>query len=154
VFSRGTIYFTENNGTSIAAATLRSGYILAVKPTEVRNAESVYAALNAIVPLEHDAFIAKATKEGDPYEEVARHVTEAQAKAIRALGKQPSVVLESEQWRYYPGVQLASQVIGFVGYDGDVLNGRYGLEKYYDDALTREGGNLYVNFFAEILLAF
>jgi cell division protein FtsI (penicillin-binding protein 3)/stage V sporulation protein D (sporulation-specific penicillin-binding protein) len=150
VFSRGTIYFTENNGTSIAAATLRSGYILAVKPTEVRNAESVYAALNAIVPLEHDAFIAKATKEGDPYEEVARHVTEAQAKAIRALGKQPSVVLESEQWRYYPGVQLASQVIGFVGYDGDVLNGRYGLEKYYDDALTREGGNLYVNFFAEI----
>jgi stage V sporulation protein D (sporulation-specific penicillin-binding protein) len=150
VFNRGSIYFTENNGTSIAAATLKSGYILAIKPTEVHDAEKLYAQLSAIVPLERQAFIAKATKEGDPYEEVARHISETDAAKIRALKLQTSVVLENEQWRYYPGVQLASQVIGFVGYDGNVLNGRYGLEKYYDDALTRDGGNLYVNFFAEI----
>jgi cell division protein FtsI/penicillin-binding protein 2 len=45
---------------------------------------------------------------------------------------------------------LAAKAIGFVSYKGDDLIGRYGLESYYNDVLSRGQNSFYVNFFAEI----
>jgi len=149
IFNRGTIYFTESNGDEIAAATLKNGFILAVKPTELSDASTLYEQLSLIVSINRDEYLAKATKKGDPYEVIANHVTPEQAARIRAI-KNKAVVIESQQWRYYPGMALASQVIGFVGFDGDSLNGRYGLERYYNDALYRDSRTPGINFFAEI----
>jgi len=64
--------------------------------------------------------------------------------------KLPGVGVYKEKWRYYPGGQLASHVLGFMGYKGDEFAGRYGLEKQYDEVLSRNSDNVYVNFFAEI----
>jgi cell division protein FtsI/penicillin-binding protein 2 len=50
----------------------------------------------------------------------------------------------------YPGGTLASQVVGFVGFKGDTFTGRYGLERQYNDVLSRTNSDLYQNFFAEI----
>jgi cell division protein FtsI/penicillin-binding protein 2 len=50
----------------------------------------------------------------------------------------------------YPGQELAAHTIGFVGYQGDVRAGVYGLERYYEDTLKRDASSLYVNPFAEI----
>lgn len=152
LFDRGSIYFTPRAGEPIAAATLTSGFTLAIKPTEVEDPEALYAALSAIVPLEREPFIAKAGKKGDPYEEAATKLTAAQAEGVRAL-KLKGVVLEEAQWRSYPAKQIAAQAIGFVAYDGDELKGRYGLERYYNDALSRAGSGLYVNLFAEVFSA-
>ncbi len=149
LFSRGTIYFTDSGKHTIAAATLKSGYTLAIKPVNVTDAEALYTSLSKTVALDHASFITKATKEGDPYEEIAHKLSDEQAAAIRALNSS-AVVLEAEQWRYYPGKSLASQVIGFVAYDNDSLTGRYGLERYYNDTLGRQSAGNYVNFFAEI----
>ncbi|MBX4192555.1 hypothetical protein KW798_03665, partial [Candidatus Parcubacteria bacterium] len=56
-----------------------------------------------------------------------------------------------ERMRYYPGGSLAAQTIGFVAYNNDdVQKGRYGLERYYDQTLTRASENLYANFFVEL----
>ena len=55
-----------------------------------------------------------------------------------------------EKWRFYPGSNLASQSLGFVAYKGDDLGGRYGLERQYDDQLSRNKDNPYINFFAEV----
>lgn len=44
----------------------------------------------------------------------------------------PGLVVEDFEARTYPNNDLASLVIGFAGKEGD---GRYGIEKYYDDAL-------------------
>ena len=44
---------------------------------------------------------------------------------------------------------MAAQVLGFVGYDGNDLTGRYGLEKYYNGTLARDN-SLNENFFAEM----
>lgn len=149
VFSRGSILFTDRLGKEIAAATLKSGYTLAIKPSDVGNAELAYKKLSAIVELDHTAFLAKANKHNDPYEEVARRLDEKQGSAVRAL-KLPGVILEQEQWRFYPGGALASRVIGFVAFDENELRGRYGLERYYDDVLGQSSDGGYVNFFAEI----
>lgn len=57
----------------------------------------------------------------------------------------------SKRMRYYPGNSLAAHAIGFVAYNNDdVQKGRYGLERYYDQTLTRSSENLYANFFVEL----
>jgi cell division protein FtsI/penicillin-binding protein 2 len=45
---------------------------------------------------------------------------------------------------------MLSHALGFVGYKGNTLGGRYGLERYYNDLLKRDDEKLYVNFFAEV----
>ncbi len=57
----------------------------------------------------------------------------------------------SEYKRFYPGGSLAAQEIGFVAYNNDnTQKGRYGLERYYDQTLTRASDDLYTNFFVEL----
>src|SRR6185295_931190 len=102
-----------------------------------------------IVPLSHDEFTAKAGKVNDPYEEIATHITKEQADAISAL-KIPNVDIFKEKWRFYPGGDLASHALGLVAYKGDELGGRYGLERQYDQVLSRDKDSPYVNFFAEV----
>jgi len=50
------------------------------------------------------------------------------------------VGLVPAEWRYYPAEEAASQVIGFLGYKGDDLIGRYGIERYYNDILEGKSG--------------
>ena len=152
VFNRGAIYFTTKTGEHVSAATLKTGYLLAIKPVDIGNPEALYEKLSKVIPIDQSEFLAKARKEGDPYEEITHQVTEDQASAIRKL-KLTGVILESEQWRFYPGDTLAAPVLGFVAYDGDKQIGRYGLERYYEDVLSRGEGGLYVNFFTEVFSA-
>ncbi len=149
MFDRGNILFSGKDGSLVSAATLKSGFKVAIVPRDTINPESVYQSLNSIVPLDHDVFIAKAAKKADPYEEVATKLTKEQADAIKALYL-PGVNLYKENWRYYPGGDIASPIIGFTAYKGDDFSGRYGLERFYNDILSRTEENLSVNFFAEV----
>lgn len=149
LFERGSIYFSDRERHSLAAATLRTGFALAIDPRLIKNPETVYAALSAIVPLEKDSFLEKAAKKGDPHEDLLHRVSEEEAEAIRALSIS-GVVLYREQWRFYPGGTLAANVIGFVGSDGESESGRYGVERFYNDVLRRDDGGVSVNFFAEL----
>lgn len=47
------------------------------------------------------------------------------------------IFTEESSKRYYPNEALASNIIGFTGYDG---HGNYGLEAYYDDYLSGTNG--------------
>lgn len=148
-FDRGNIYLTSKDGTTVAAATVASGFKIAITPNLIENPEETFAAINAIVPIEHDAFIAKAAKKKDPYEEIQDRVSESHAQAITDLHL-AGVSLVREKWRLYPGESLAARTLGFVSFKGKALAGNYGLEEYYNDVLSRDATNFYVNFFAEI----
>ncbi len=154
-FNRNSIYFTEKDGAMVSAATLRSGFILTINPQKIANPEEAYKKLNGIIPLDakisKEEFMRKAGKKDDPYEEIAHRVPEEAAQKIREI-KIAGVGLYRERWRYYPGENSASHVLGFVGYkdDGKTLAGRYGLERYYDDVLNKNNGKPGRNFFAEV----
>lgn len=148
IFSRGAIFFQNKDGSTVSAATLKSGFIVAVNPEILRDPESVYEKLNAIIPIDKDVFIAKATKEKDPYEEIATKVDEELGGQIGDL-KIPGLQVYKERWRFYPGGNTASHIVGIMGFKGDEYAGRYGLERQYEAQLKREDG-AYVNFFAEI----
>lgn len=149
IFDRGNIYFTSKDTTTVAAATVSSGFKVTIMPSQIEDAAETYAALSRIIPLDKDVFFAKVEKKADPYEEIAERIDDTSASAITAL-RLSGVTLYREKWRFYPGGPLASQAIGFVSYKDDDLVGNYGLEEYYNDVLSRNANNLYVNFFAEI----
>lgn len=149
-FDRGSIFFTSKGGETVAAATIASGSKVAIVPAQLQeDPETVYEKLNAIVPIDHDAFLTSAKKKNDPYEEIAVRVDADAAEQITALGL-PGVSLFRDKWRFYPGGALAAKAIGFVSYKNTTLVGSYGLESFYNDVLARTGENLSVNFFAEL----
>ena len=150
IFERGTIYFTRKDGELVSGATQTTGYKLAINPSEIVDIENVYLKLVEVVPeINHDDFVVKASKKNDPYEEIATRLTKEQADGISAK-KINGVFLSKEKWRFYPGTDMASNTLGIIGYKGDELAGRYGLERQYDDILSRNKDNPYVNFFAEV----
>lgn len=149
MFDRGTIYFSDKSGNRVSAATLKSGFKIAVNPAQVKDVEELYTLVGTLLGADHDAFIAQVTKKNDPYEEVAQQVPESIASQITSM-KIPGVTAYRMNWRFYPAGELASHAIGFMAYKGDEFTGRYGIERSYNDVLSRTDERLYVNFFAEV----
>ncbi|MFA6520478.1 MAG: penicillin-binding protein 2 [Candidatus Paceibacterota bacterium] len=149
IYERGTIYFERKDGQLVSAATQTSGLKIALNTAKLGDPENTYEKLSKIISIDHDNFIARASKVNDPYEEIANRISKTEADAISAL-KLPGVNIFKEKWRFYPGENMASHALGFVGYKGDELGGRYGLERQYDSTLARNTDNPYVNFFAEV----
>lgn len=152
LFDRGTIYFTRKDGTHISAATLATGFLVAINPQTLTNPEEAYRTITSVASttLSEEAFLLAAGKKNQVYIEVAHHLDEAPGKALSSRHL-PGVQVLRERWRYEPGGTLAAESIGIVSYgSGDTLAGRTGLEAMYEDTLSRSGDSLYRNFFAEL----
>ncbi len=152
LFDRGSIYFTRKDGTLISAATLATGFLVAINPQTLSDPEAAYSAITAVASstLNHDAFIAATAKKTQVYIEVAHHISNEGGASLAAKNI-PGLQVLKERWRQYPGGTLAAQSIGIVTYgSGAVLAGQTGLEATYDGTLSRSGDSLYKNFFAEL----
>ena len=149
VFERGSIYFTDKKGNKISAATVKTGYKVAINPSSVENPEDIFNSLAEQLKLDENTFANKAFKKGDTYEEIAKRVDPALVENI-IKKKLDGVSFYQEKWRFYPGKNLASQTIGFLSYKGDDLKAQYGLESYYDDVLERRDVGAFKNFFVEL----
>ncbi len=149
-FDRGAIYFSKKDGSHISAATVNTGYILAINPNLLENPEDTFTKISTVIDIDKAKFIEKAAKKNDPYEEIAKEISRENADAISAL-ELSGVTMSKHKWRFYPGREMSAQTIGFMGYGSDnTVSGQYGLEKYYNETLTKDEENLYVNIFAEI----
>ncbi len=151
IFNRGTIYYTTKDGEKVGAASMKSGFVLAVNPEQITNAEDAYAGVSKFLPVDKDEFIRKATLPNRTYVEIDTRVSEEVAEQIEALDL-TGVQLYRTQWRYYPGHEVGARSIGFIGFtdEGTMQRGKYGLENAYDDVLVRDNTAMSVNFFAEI----
>lgn len=148
-FDRGNIYFSKYKGNIVPAAQLRTTYRIAIDPTQITNAETLYKRISDIVPLDKESFMSKATKSNDPYEEVAKDISADDIAVLKAK-KLKGVSYPKNNKRSYPQDEVGAKIIGFVGSDGVHVRGQYGLERYYDDVLTRTSNDTTVNFFAEL----
>lgn len=150
-FSRGGIYFNEKGGKLISAASLKNGFEIAINPSLIDNPENVYKKISDILKISKEDFLKRADKKSDPYEIIASRVAPDAARMIKDL-KISGLNAYSENWRYYPAENLASHVLGYVGYqDGKAEpQGCYGLEKQYEQILSCKNENVMVNSFAEI----
>lgn len=148
--NRGDIYFTTKDGQLVAAAVSETGYSIAVDAPKITDADSEYAALNAVTPIDKTAFT-NAVSSGAAFTTVADKIQDGNEAKVEALTL-PGIVVSDDSWREYPAGTLAAQVLGFVGFNGTSTQevGLYGLEKEYNNTLTESSSGLYVNPFAEI----
>lgn len=151
-FDRGSIFFTNKDGALVPAASIKTGFILYINPellSQSADLENIYETTNTITPIDKEVFLAKAQKTSDPYEELGKRLPVDVAEKIKAL-KIPGLSVAEERWRIYPGETMAAHTIGLIGYNDNELAGRYGLERFYEPVLKRNGDDAFINFFAEI----
>lgn len=151
-FDRGTIFFTTKTGDLVPGASIKQGFVLHINPnilSKRNDLENIYELINQIAPLDKEEFLIKARKQDDQYEALIKRLPIEIAEKIQAL-KVSGVAVTRERWRVYPGKSMAAHAVGLIGYSGDILAGRYGLERFYEPILKREGDKTFVNFFAEI----
>jgi stage V sporulation protein D (sporulation-specific penicillin-binding protein) len=117
-------------------------YSAFVSPDQIPKAERDRVANGLVTVLAADRAKLTATlASGAKFAYVARRVPKDKADQLRAL-KLPGVGLDEETQRsYLPGIAsgttLASNLLGFVNYNGD---GQYGLEAKYQSALAGTPG--------------
>ena len=135
---RGAIF--DRNLTQLVVNT--TVYSAFVSPDQVPAAwrERVASALVSIVGADR-AKVLTILGSGSKFAYIARRFAKDKADQLRAL-KLPGVGLEEDTQRsYLPGIAsgttLASNLLGFVNYNGD---GQYGLEAYYQKTLAGTPG--------------
>jgi stage V sporulation protein D (sporulation-specific penicillin-binding protein) len=117
-------------------------YSAFVSPDQVPKSERERVANGLVTVLAADrAKLTTTLASGAKFAYVARRVPKDKADQLRAL-KLPGVGLDEETQRsYLPGIAsgttLASNLLGFVNYNGD---GQYGLEAKYQSALAGTPG--------------
>jgi hypothetical protein len=84
-FDRGTIFFEQKDGTRISAATVNSGFILSINPTQIKDIQETINTLSGVVVFDHDAFMMKAKKKNDPYEEITHSANSISVKNNKPL---------------------------------------------------------------------
>jgi len=149
IFDRGSIYFETKNGDAISAATVQNGFALAISPKTLTDTAYAYKKINEILPLNIDIFLNKSNKKNTNYQLIEKKIDNNTALEIQKL-KIPGVIVSNDRWRLYPGGKTAANILGFVGYQGDSLVGRYGLEQFYESTLKRSSESLHTNFFAQM----
>lgn len=147
-FDRGLIIFSYKDNRDFFAASNQKGFTISIDPSSIVEPEKIYQQLQEVIQIDKEDFFQKASKKDDPYEEIAKRVPEDIGLKIADL-KLKGVRLEKTRWRFYPGNEMAAQVLGFIAEKDGQLKGQYGLERHYDYVLKKDVKNLYSNIFVE-----
>jgi stage V sporulation protein D (sporulation-specific penicillin-binding protein) len=149
VFKRGSIFFEQKDGSRISAASLKSGYKIAVNPQTLKDPNRVYTELSEYIKMDKETFFKKTADTEKTYLEIAHTVEKETGETFKqTLGK--DIQLYQQFWRVYPLQTSAAHVLGFLAYNQDEYAGRYGLESSYEAILRRANVDVYKNFFARI----
>lgn len=143
---RGEIFIQDKNGFLSPLAINKDIDGIYLVPRELAGVDNEYKNniaenLASILSLNAEDILKKLEKNDDPYEPLKSKIDDEAAQKIKDFNFK-GVHFNTQSWRWYPQNNLASQVIGFVGYAGDKRAGLYGLEKFYEAGLAGEAGIL------------
>ncbi len=99
-------------------------------PSEVHDKETTAAMLGKVLNLDPQDILVR-LKMARPFVFIARRIDAETSTRIRQLNLR-GIAFRKEPKRFYPKRDLAAQVLGYVGMDGDGLGG---LERGFDDDL-------------------
>jgi cell division protein FtsI (penicillin-binding protein 3) len=127
---RGTIF--DNKGNELAVSIeVDSVY---ADPRKVVDVERVARELSSILQIDREE-LRERLKGRRTFEWVRRKISPKEVAEIKTLGL-PGIHFLKENRRFYPNMELAAQVIGFVGLDSKGLEG---IEFQYDALLNGKG---------------
>ena len=138
---RGTIYDSSGKNILAVSSTVNT---ITINPVNIskENKEKVAEALSNIFDLEYDDILKKVNKKTS-IETIARKVEKSKADELRKWMEDnkidTGINIDEDTKRFYPYNSLASQVIGFCGYDNQGLDG---IEAIYEEELKGEKGRI------------
>lgn len=138
---RGTIYDATGK---IALAVSSTVNTITVNPVNIakQDKEKVAEALSNIFELDYEKTLKKVKKRSS-IEIIAKKVDKEKADELRtwmnANNIEAGINIDEDTKRYYPYNNLASQIIGFCGYDNQGLDG---IEALYEKELKGEQGKI------------
>ena len=138
---RGEIFLRDKDGTYPVAVNKKTKMAFAV-PKEVENPEEAAWQVAKALDLDEEDIKTRLSKPNDMYEVLKHRLTDEEIASIQNLNLK-GIHLSDETFRYYPAGELAAQVLGFVGWKGDNLGGRYGIENYFNEELSGQEGTLF-----------
>ena len=110
-------------------------------PREIPDPQVVANGLSSILGMDSGELMQKINKPEDMYEVIKKKLSEEEVAKIREA-KLSGIYLQPEDYRYYPGGELASQLVGYVGNDGKEFRGIYGVESFWNEELKGKDGML------------
>lgn len=140
---RGEIFLKDREELYPAAVNRETKMAYAV-PKEIENLDEAVNFVSDALGLDQDEIREKLDKPEDMYEVLKHRLSDEEIKKINDK-KISGIHLVDEIYRYYPAGELASNVLGFVGWDGNNLGGKYGIEKYFEDKINGQGGKIFQN---------
>lgn len=136
---RGEIFTREFSSKNIfSVAGNKITYNVYVEPKNIQNKASAVEILSKELDLDELKLKIILNKE-DPYEPIAKNISEEKMQTIKNLGIK-GVGFEKESKRIYPESNFGGQLLGFVGFEGHIKEGKYGLEGYFNKELAGSAG--------------
>lgn len=141
--TRGRIFATERGSTQLfPLATNEPLKLVYANPSRITDDPAIMAErLEPILGVDRETLRERLSKTNDRYEPLKHAVREAEVKKIRELGY-AGIEFSDELVRLYPEGRAGSQVLGFLGFEGDQRKGQYGIEGAFDQELAGEVGHL------------
>jgi len=130
---RGEIFLS--NGESLAINV--EWPLVFVDPHEVQNPSETAEELSQLLDMNKGSILESLNRENS-YAVLKRRLSPEEVENIQNASLE-GVYISKEKGRYYPQEELASQVTGFLGAEGE---GQYGIEQSYQDLLNGELGLL------------
>lgn len=126
------------NGSKVLPIVLNeTRYLLFADPSFIKKPRDTALKLQPLIEVELEELVTKLSYKSR-YVELVSKLSEETKNKISKL-KLPGIVAKKQKFRTYPEEQLASQVLGFVNYDGE---GQYGVEGYMNEELGGTPGQL------------
>jgi cell division protein FtsI (penicillin-binding protein 3)/stage V sporulation protein D (sporulation-specific penicillin-binding protein) len=134
---RGSIFFTNADGTTLPVAVEQYFPTIYAVPTTVKDAAEAANELAPILNVPAATLQTMLSKPNDNYELLIAKAPSSTAAAVEALNL-PGIYVDQEPFRYYPLGTVAAQVVGFVGPNATTtgVSGHYGIEGYYNNQLA------------------
>jgi len=145
---RGEIFMQDTRtGREYPVAINRKYYLVYAVPRDIP-VDHIVSTTNYLADLfgyigeKKDLLLAKLSKPNDPYEPVAKKVSQDVVDIIKSANLF-GINFVTEEYRYYPEMNLAASTLGFarINNDGN-LSGSYGIEGNWDKRLAGKSGFL------------
>ncbi|OGY66440.1 MAG: hypothetical protein A3A04_00460 [Candidatus Harrisonbacteria bacterium RIFCSPLOWO2_01_FULL_40_28] len=144
---RGSLFFTDKHGNEIPVAINKEYPLIYAVPKEIVEKEEIVQFLARVSNRPEGEIKALIAKRNSLYAPIVLKATNEQVRQVKEY-KGKGVYVKNKLSRFYPFGDLASHLLGFVGFDkaGERLEGRYGIEQFYEDTLLKkESNSLYLS---------
>ena len=142
--SRGQIKLVDSiSKDTLPLAVNTKSFLVYAVPQDILNPKLSASALAQVLALDPKDLLEKISNPDKKYVPLKKALSDQEQKQIAEL-KLPGIYFDSENTRFYPGNNLLSQVVGFVGFKDKSTqkSGLYGLEKFFEHDLAGSPGEL------------